>query len=162
MKGVLEGCSLLNVMPFVNIVKLSWSGQRLPLPLRVVKRCKTRQAVSEKAVCYLMQYVEKNVGIFISHLENSCNQIVPEISGQMICQNFNQISCTIRRAGGGNYVFVCITEGTGMKGFWQLAVLGVFTGAFPSHRQHVMCGFHVKKPYGLEAPRRHSMFWYYS
>lgn len=53
-KGVLEACSLLNVKPSVNIVKLSWSGQCLPLPLWVVKRRKMKQAVSEKlsyAVC---------------------------------------------------------------------------------------------------------------
>lgn len=68
-KGVLEACSLLNVMPSVNIVKLSWSGQRLPLPLWVVKRCKTKQAVSEKGICYLMQYEEKHWCLHLSFAE---------------------------------------------------------------------------------------------
>lgn len=108
--------------------------------------------------------MKKSIGVFISHLQNSCNQIGPEIAGQMISQNFNQFSCTIRGAGGGgggcgNSVFVFVTEGTGMKRFWQLPVLGV-TGAFPSPGQHIMRGFHLKKPYGLQTPRRYSMFWY--
>lgn len=81
--------------------------------------------------------MKKSIGVFISHLQKSCNQIGPEIAGQMISQNFNQFSCTIRGAGGGgggggNSVFVFVTEGTGMKRFWQLPVLGVLQVHFPA------------------------------
>lgn len=48
---------------------------------------------------------------------------------------------------------------------WDEEVLAVasarcVTGAFPSPGQHIMRGFHLKKPYGLQTPRRYSMFWY--
>lgn len=75
-RGVRGACSLLNAVPSVSAVKLSGLGQCLPVPLWVVKTCETKQAVSEKALCYLMQYAENSVGIFISHLENSGSQIV--------------------------------------------------------------------------------------
>lgn len=74
-------------MPSINMLKLSWPGQPLPLPLWVVKRPATHHAVSEKAVCCLIQHTEKYFGILISQLENWCNQMGTEISGQMRSQN---------------------------------------------------------------------------
>lgn len=44
------------------------------------------------------------------------------------------------------------------EGVFRVGSARSVTSAFPSPGQHIKSGFHLKKPYGLEAPRRHPCF----